>query len=39
MDLTIGGYQGGIKMKRTLLETEGIDFDETGHVKTKNFFY
>jgi len=38
-DLTIGGYQGGIKMKRTLLETEGIDFDETGHVKTKNFFY
>jgi len=38
-DLTIGGYQGGIKMKRTLLETEGIDFYETGHVKTKNFFY
>jgi len=38
-DLTIGGYQGGIIMKRTLLEMEGIDFDETGHVKTKNFFY
>jgi len=38
-DLTIGGYQGGIKMKRTLLKMEGIDFDETGHVKTKNFFY
>lgn len=38
-DFTIGGYQGGIKMKRTLLEMEGIDFDETGHVKTKNFFY
>jgi len=38
-DTTIGGYQGGIKMKRILLETEGIDFDETGYVKTKNFFY
>jgi len=31
-DLSIGGYQGGIKMKRTLLQMEGIDFDETGHV-------
>jgi len=38
-DLTIGGYQGGTKMKQTLLQMEGIDFDKTGHVKTKNFFY
>jgi len=38
-DLHIGGYQGGIKMKRTLLQMEGIDFNETGHVNTKNFFY
>jgi len=38
-DLTIGGYQGGIQMKRTLLQMEGIDFDETGHVTTKNFVY
>jgi len=38
-DLYIGGYQGGIKMKRTLLQMEAIDFNETGHVKTKNFFY
>jgi methylated-DNA-[protein]-cysteine S-methyltransferase len=38
-DLTIGGYQGGIKMKRTLLQMEGIDFNETGHVKTKSFVY
>ena len=38
-DLTIGGYQGGIRMKRTLLEMEGIDFNETGHIETKNFFY
>jgi len=38
-DLTIGGYQGGITMKRTLLQMEGIDFNETGRVETKNFFY
>jgi methylated-DNA-[protein]-cysteine S-methyltransferase len=38
-DLIVGGYQGGITMKRTLLQMEGIDFDETGRVKTKNFFY
>jgi len=38
-DLTIGGYQGGIGMKRSLLEMEGIDFNKTGHVKTKNVFY
>ena len=38
-NLSIGGYQGGIKMKRTLLKMEGIDFDKTGHVKTKSFFY
>ena len=38
-DLTTGGYQGGIRMKRTLLEMEGIDFNKTGHIETKNFFY
>jgi len=38
-DLTVGGYQGGIKMKRTLLQMEGIDFNETGHVTTKDFVY
>ena len=38
-DLTIGGYQGGKRMKQTLLRMEGIDFDETGHVITKNFVY
>jgi methylated-DNA-[protein]-cysteine S-methyltransferase len=38
-DLTIGGYQGGKRMKQTLLQMEGIDFDETGYVKTNNFFY
>jgi len=38
-DLTIGGYQGGKRMKHTLLQMEGIDFDETSHVATKNFVY
>lgn len=38
-DLTIGGFQGGIPMKRILLQMEGINFDKTGHVTTKNFFY
>jgi methylated-DNA-[protein]-cysteine S-methyltransferase len=38
-DLTIGGYQGGKRMKQTLLKMEGIDFDKTGHVKTTDFFY
>ena len=38
-NLTIGGYQGGKRMKQTLLQMEGIDFNKTGHVATKNFFY
>ena len=38
-DLTIGGYQGGKRMKQALLQMEGIDFDKTGHVIKKNFFY
>ena len=38
-DRSPGGYQGGIKMKRTLLEMEGIEFDNTGRVITKVFFY
>jgi methylated-DNA-[protein]-cysteine S-methyltransferase len=38
-DRSLGGYQGGLEMKRTLLEMEGIDFDDTGRVATKNFFY
>jgi len=36
---SLGGYQGGLLMKRTLLEMEGIDFDDTGRVLTENFFY
>lgn len=38
-DLTFGGYQGGITMKRILLQMEGIDIDETGHINTKSFVY
>ena len=38
-DRSVGGYQGGPQMKRNLLEMEGISFDATGRVATKNFFY
>lgn len=37
-DRTLGGFGGGLKMKRALLEMEGIGFDETGRVK-KGFFW
>lgn len=38
-DRSLGGYQGGLEMKRTLLEMEGIDFDDTGRIATEVFFY
>jgi methylated-DNA-[protein]-cysteine S-methyltransferase len=38
-DRTLGGYQGGLEMKRTLLEIEGIEFDELGRVISTNFFF
>ncbi|MBN2297815.1 MAG: MGMT family protein [Deltaproteobacteria bacterium] len=31
-DGTLGGYQGGCEMKKTLLEMEGIRFDSNGRV-------
>lgn len=31
-DRTIGGFQGGSRMKRALLEREGIEFDKTGRI-------
>lgn len=34
-DLHIGGYGGGIEMKRALLEREGIIFDHAGRKKAK----
>jgi len=38
-DRSLGGYQGGLEMKRALLEMEGVDFDSTGRVATNTFFY
>lgn len=38
-DGTLGGYQGGLEMKRTLLEMEGIFFNALGQVMPDKFFY
>lgn len=35
----LGGFQGGIKMKRKLLELEGIKISERGKVVTDKFYY
>ncbi len=32
-DGTLGGFQGGLKMKRKILELEGVEFDSYGRVK------
>lgn len=32
-DRTLGGFQGGLEMKRHLLEMEGVKFDSKGRVK------
>ena len=38
-DRSLGGFQGGMKMKRALLEMEGIRFSADGIVATKKFYY
>jgi methylated-DNA-[protein]-cysteine S-methyltransferase len=38
-DRTLGGFQGGIGMKRALLEMEGILFNNLGRVVSNKFFY
>lgn len=38
-DRHLGGYQGGLEMKRTLLAKEGIAFDRAGRVKCSRFHY
>ena len=38
-DGTLGGYQGGLAMKRKLLEMEGIRIENSGYVITRNYFY
>ena len=35
----LGGFQGGIKMKRALLELEGIKFSDRGIVITDRIYY
>ncbi|MBM4430191.1 MAG: methylated-DNA--[protein]-cysteine S-methyltransferase [Chloroflexi bacterium] len=38
-DGTLGGYQGGLAMKRALLEMEGVRVDESRRVEVDRFFY
>jgi methylated-DNA-[protein]-cysteine S-methyltransferase len=38
-DGTLGGYQGGLAMKRKLLEMEGITIDDSGYVTAARYFY
>ncbi|MFX1477476.1 MAG: methylated-DNA--[protein]-cysteine S-methyltransferase [Promethearchaeota archaeon] len=35
----LGGFQGGLPMKRTLLEMEGIEFSNRGKVITDRIYY
>ena len=35
----LGGFQGGQKMKRALLELEGVEFSHTGEVLTNRIYY
>lgn len=38
-DGSLGGYQGGLDMKRKLLEMEGITVADTGCISTVKYFY
>lgn len=38
-DCSLGGFQGGLDMKRSLLSKEGIVFDLTGRVRYFQFHY
>lgn len=38
-DMTLGGYQGGLEMKRQLLENEGIAFNTKGEIVTNKIYY
>jgi len=38
-DGTFGGYQGGLKMKQSLLEMECVAFNAAGRVAAEEFFY
>jgi methylated-DNA-[protein]-cysteine S-methyltransferase len=38
-DGRLGGFQGGLEMKRALLELEGVEISWTGRVLTERFAY
>lgn len=38
-DGQLGGFQGGLAMKRALLELEGVEVTPTGEVLTDRFYY
>lgn len=38
-DRLLGGFQGGLNMKRALLIREGISFDDDGRVLASRFYY
>lgn len=38
-DYKLGGYQGGVEMKGTLLKNEGFKISKSGRVITKKFYY
>jgi methylated-DNA-[protein]-cysteine S-methyltransferase len=38
-DGELGGYQGGLKMKRKLLEMEEVRFTPSGKVVMKHVYY
>ena len=35
----LGGFQGGIEMKRSLLKMEGVEFSDKGKAITKRIYY
>ena len=35
----LGGYQGGVEMKRALLEMEGVSFDAAGRAECPRYHY
>uniref|UniRef100_UPI00257F7FDB methylated-DNA--[protein]-cysteine S-methyltransferase n=1 Tax=Candidatus Borrarchaeum sp. TaxID=2846742 RepID=UPI00257F7FDB len=38
-DGSLGGYQGGVKMKRVLLEMEGVRFSDKGKIIMNRVYY
>lgn len=38
-DRSLGGFQGGLNMKRALLSKEGISFDDAGRILAPRFYY